>query len=210
MLWFSINFFPISWSINCSIDSLINLPLVLILFTHIEVLNSLVGVLLLVYYKFLMKFLFFYGVFRPTDMGMSSLSVKTYLAFMPNEQRGVFSVTHTYCLKSHPFVWPSPSIHYMLPNVWHGSCHYLFLRLRYIATGYRTPISCMQWERSTNWANGANSTNNHKLNDGLTNLVCYQIHFTNKYASLELREGSVCDLNQSTAHCSRQNYKYLM
>lgn len=63
MLWFSINFFPISWSINCSIDSLINLPLVLILFTHIEVLNSLVGVLLLVYYKFLMKFLGFFMAF---------------------------------------------------------------------------------------------------------------------------------------------------
>lgn len=52
--------------------------------------------------------------------------------------------------------------------------------------------------------------NNHKLNDGSTNLVYYQINFTNIYASLELKENSVCDLNQRTAHCIRQNYKYLM
>ena len=37
----------------------------------------------------------------------------------------------------------------MLPSVWKGSCHYLFLRLRSVATGDRTRISRMRGARST-------------------------------------------------------------
>ena len=37
----------------------------------------------------------------------------------------------------------------LLPSVWQWSYHYLFLRLRSVATGDRTPISRMRGERST-------------------------------------------------------------
>ena len=38
---------------------------------------------------------------------------------------------------------------HLLPSVWQWSCHYLCLRLRSVATGDRTPISCTRGERST-------------------------------------------------------------
>ena len=50
---------------------------------------------------------------------------------------------HTYCDMGHPFIivisedpWDS----HLLPSVWQWSCHYLFLRLRSVATGDWTPI----------------------------------------------------------------------
>ena len=117
MLWFSINFFPISWSINCSIDSLINLPLVSILFTHIEVLNSLVGVLLLVFYKVLMKFCLFMEFFVPLIWVCHHCRWR-HTWHSSQMSREASLACHTYCLKSHPFVWPFPSTHNMLPSVW--------------------------------------------------------------------------------------------
>ena len=38
---------------------------------------------------------------------------------------------------------------HLLPSVWQWSFHYLFLRLRSVAAGNRTPISRMRGERST-------------------------------------------------------------
>ena len=59
---------------------------------------------------------------------------------------------HTYCDTGLPFIkvfsedpWHSN----LLSSVWQWSCHYLFLRLRSVATGDQTPISRMRCERST-------------------------------------------------------------
>ena len=38
---------------------------------------------------------------------------------------------------------------HLLPNVWQWGCHCLFLRLRSVATGDRTPLSRIRGERST-------------------------------------------------------------
>ena len=38
---------------------------------------------------------------------------------------------------------------HLLPSGWQWSCHYLFLRLKSVAPGDRTPISRMRGERST-------------------------------------------------------------
>ena len=53
---------------------------------------------------------------------------------------------HTHCDTG---ISEDPWHSHLLPNVWQWSCHYLFLRLRSVATGDRTPISRMRGERST-------------------------------------------------------------
>ena len=59
---------------------------------------------------------------------------------------------HTYCDTGLPFImvisedlWHS----HLSPSVWQWNCHYLFLRLRSVATWDRTPISRTRGERST-------------------------------------------------------------
>ena len=50
----------------------------------------------------------------------------------------------THCDTGLPFIMvisEDPWHSYLLPSVWHWRCHYLFLRLRPVATGDRTPIS---------------------------------------------------------------------
>ena len=45
---------------------------------------------------------------------------------------------HTHCDTGLPFIMAiseDPWHSHLLPSVWHGSCHYLFLRLRSVATG---------------------------------------------------------------------------
>ena len=59
---------------------------------------------------------------------------------------------HTYCDTGLPFIMvisEDPWHSHLLPSVWQWSCHYLFLRLRSVATGDRTPISRMRGERSS-------------------------------------------------------------
>ena len=59
---------------------------------------------------------------------------------------------HTYCDMGLPFIMvisEDPWNSHLLPSVWQWSCHYLFLRLRSVATGDRTPISRIRGERST-------------------------------------------------------------
>ena len=73
------------------------------------------------------------------------------LAFMAIEQWGFFNVPHP--LRQGPTVYKGhlqgPVNSHLMPSVWQWSCHYLFLRLRSIETGDRTPISRTQGERST-------------------------------------------------------------
>ena len=60
--------------------------------------------------------------------------------------------SHTNCDTDLPFIQvfsEDPWRSNLLPSVWQWSCHYLFLRLRSIANGDQTPISCMRGERST-------------------------------------------------------------
>ena len=59
---------------------------------------------------------------------------------------------HTYCDTGHPFIMvitEDPWHSHLLPSFWQWSCHYLFLRLRSVATGNRTPISRIRGERPT-------------------------------------------------------------
>ena len=59
---------------------------------------------------------------------------------------------HTHCDTGLPFIMvisEDPLHSHLLPSVWQWSCHYLFSRLRSVATGDRTPISRMRRERST-------------------------------------------------------------
>ena len=49
---------------------------------------------------------------------------------------------HTQCDTGLPFIMviSEDSLHlHLLPSVWQWSCHYLFLRLRSVSTGHRTP-----------------------------------------------------------------------
>ena len=59
---------------------------------------------------------------------------------------------HTYCDTGLPFVMvisEDPWHSNLLPSVWQWSCHYLFLRLRSVATGDRTLTSRTRGESST-------------------------------------------------------------
>ena len=59
---------------------------------------------------------------------------------------------HTHCDTGLPFIMvisKDPWNSHLLPSVWQRSCHYLFLRLRSVATGVRTQISRMRGERFT-------------------------------------------------------------
>ena len=59
---------------------------------------------------------------------------------------------HIHCDTGLPFIIvisEDPWHSHLFPSFWQWSCHYLFLRLRSVATGDRTPISCMRGERST-------------------------------------------------------------
>ena len=58
---------------------------------------------------------------------------------------------HTYCDTSLPLIMvisEDPWHSHLLPSVWHWSCLYLFLRLKFVATTDRTPITRMRGERS--------------------------------------------------------------
>ena len=59
---------------------------------------------------------------------------------------------HTYCDTGLPFIMviaKGPLTLTPVADRWHWSCHYLYLRLRSVATGNQTPISRMRGERST-------------------------------------------------------------
>ena len=97
------------------------------------------------------------GVYRPTrefftHMETSPLPVKgckflkTYARHLrPLSSEGSLTC-HAYCDTGLPFIMvisEDPWLSYMLPSVWKWSCHYLFLRLRSVATGDQIPISHM-------------------------------------------------------------------
>ena len=73
-------------------------------------------------------------------------------ALMAIEQWGFFNVPHP--LRHQSTVYDGHlrgpvTLTPLMPSVWQWSCHYLFSRLRSVATGDRTPISRMRRERST-------------------------------------------------------------
>ena len=69
--------------------------------------------------------------------------------FMAIEQWG-FLTCHTYCDTGLPFIISEDAWHsHLLPSVWQCSYHYLFLRVRSVAIGDRTPIFRMRGQRST-------------------------------------------------------------
>ena len=67
-------------------------------------------------------------------------------------EQWVFLTCHTSCDTGLPFIMvisEDPWHSHLLPSFWQWICHYLFLRLRSVATGNRTPISRMRGERPT-------------------------------------------------------------
>ena len=53
-----------------------------------------------------------------------------------------FLACHTHCDTGHPYfmvISEDPRHLHLFPSVWQWSCHYLFLRLRIVAAGIRTP-----------------------------------------------------------------------
>ena len=70
--------------------------------------------------------------------------ILTYAWYLwPLSSEGYLSC-HTSCDTGHPFIMvisEDPWHSHLMPIVWHWSCHYLFLRLSYVA-GIRTPSAC--------------------------------------------------------------------
>ena len=69
-------------------------------------------------------------------------------ALMSIEHWGFFKVPQV-LWHGHPFIMGTPKDpwhSHILPSVWQRSCHYLFLRLRPVAVGVRTPnLPHMRW-----------------------------------------------------------------
>ena len=61
---------------------------------------------------------------------------------------GHWAVSVPHLLRRGPNHDNEPETH-TLPSVWQWSCHFLFIRLRSVATGDRTPISSTRGRRST-------------------------------------------------------------
>ena len=70
-------------------------------------------------------------------------------AVMAIEQWGLLNVPHPPRHGPTVVISEDPWHSHLLSSVWQWSCHYLFLRLRSVATGDRTSISLMRGERST-------------------------------------------------------------
>ena len=89
-------------------------------------------------FGFYVPFFHSYGDVTITSEGSQILTNTWHSAI---EQRGIFSVPH--------LLWNGASIYNgnfwesvtltPVPIVWHWSCHFLFLRLRSVAAGIRTP-----------------------------------------------------------------------
>ena len=79
---------------------------------------------------------------------------------------------HTFCDTGHPFIVvisEDPWHSHLFPSVWMWSCHYLFLRLRSVAAGIRTPNlplagprnTCIVWLQNIIIHNIINNVNNY-------------------------------------------------
>ena len=102
-------------------------------------------------------FVCLFRVYRPTREFFTNMrchhcrwraaNLDSRSALMAIEQWGFFNVPHI--LRHGPTLYNGylrgPVL---LPSVWQWSCHYLFLRLRSVATGDRDPIFSMRRERS--------------------------------------------------------------
>ena len=94
-----------------------------------------------------------FRVFRPTQeffthMETSTLPMKGCKFWPIHSTHGHGALhdgslaCHTYCDTWHPFIMvisEDPWHSHLLPSVWQWSCHYLFLQLRSVSAGIRTP-----------------------------------------------------------------------
>ena len=105
-------------------------------------------------------FVCLFGVYRPTQEFYSygevtiageGLKILTYAWHSWPLSSEASLACHTHCDNGHPFIMvisEDPWHSHLLPSYWQLSCHYLFLRLRSVATGDRTPTSRTRGERS--------------------------------------------------------------
>ena len=103
---------------------------------------------------------FFFLVFRPrifhsygdVTIAGEGLQMLTYArhAWSLSSEDSLTCPTHCDTGLTFILVISEDSLHsHLLPTVWQWSCHYLFLRLKSVATGDQTPIARMRGERST-------------------------------------------------------------
>ena len=76
-------------------------------------------------------------IWRRNHYGWRASNFDLCWALTAIEQWGFLSVPHLLCT-GHPFILDQWHLH-LLQSVWQWSCHYLFLRLRSVAAGIRTP-----------------------------------------------------------------------
>ena len=81
-------------------------------------------------------------IFHSFAVTYGSLQIFTwYVHVLPLSCEGSLAC-HTYCDTGHLFIMvisKDPWDSHLLPSVWQWSCYYLFLQLRSLATGIRTP-----------------------------------------------------------------------
>ena len=94
-----------------------------------------------------------FGLFHPTQEFFLHMETSTLLTkgckFWPIQSTHGHGAVHegslachTYCDTWHPFIMvisEDPWHSHLLPSVWQWSCHYLFLQLRSVLAGIRTP-----------------------------------------------------------------------
>ena len=85
---------------------------------------------------------------------------------------------HTYCDTGHLFIMvisEDPWHSHLMPSVWQWSCHYLFLRLRSVAAGIRTPNLPLARQTATRLCQrrGSRIKKNAVLNEWFVNITCY-------------------------------------
>ena len=85
------------------------------------------------------RFFYSYGDRPITGEGLQTLTYARYS--WPSSSEGSLAC-HNYCDAGHPFIMvisKDMSDSHLLLSVWQWNCHYLFLRLRSVAAGIRTP-----------------------------------------------------------------------
>ena len=124
----------------------------------------------------------------------------------------------THCDTDLPFIMvisENPWHSHLLPSVWQWNCHYLFLRLGFVPTGDRTPISRMREESSTSTPSRRSIVrSNFSLWNKFMNVRQFQNNKLNMAPTSLLKEGVYCfalvclSVNLQTKRCPLNIFYY--
>ena len=126
---------------------------------------------------------------------------------------------HTYSDTLNPFIMvisEDPWHSHLLPSVWQWNCHYLFLRLGFVPTEERTPISRMREESSTSTPSrrAIIVRSNFSLWNKFMNVRQFQNNKLNMAPTSPLKEGVYCfalvclSVNLQTKRCPLNIFYY--